>query len=95
MPAMLRFHIPLIKPDVRVSRIRLSDRHSRCRPRKVARPLLKPDEVEPLVHVLVGIACGPPTLYLVLPSQPLTQPTGRMPIHGPIGFAYRPEAEVV
>jgi hypothetical protein len=32
---MLRFHIPLIKPDVRFSRIRLSDRISRCRPRDV------------------------------------------------------------
>ena len=27
----LRFHIPLIEPDVRISRIRLSDRTSRLR----------------------------------------------------------------
>jgi hypothetical protein len=33
---MLRLHIPLIKPDVRFSRIRLSDRCSRFRPRKVS-----------------------------------------------------------
>jgi hypothetical protein len=32
---MLRFHIPLIKPDLRFSRIRLSDKDSRFRPRKV------------------------------------------------------------
>ena len=41
---MLRFHIPLIKPDVRFSRIRLSDRISRFCPREAARPLLKPNQ---------------------------------------------------
>ena len=35
---MLRFHLPLIEPDVRISRIRLSDKDSRFRPREVARP---------------------------------------------------------
>ena len=93
--AMLRFHIPLIKPDVRVSRIRLSDRRSRVRPRKVARPLRQPDEVERLVQVRIGEACGSPTLHLMLPSQPLAQPAGRVSIHGPVGFAHRAEAEVV
>ena len=37
--AMLRFHIPLIEPDVRISRIRLSEKGSRCRPREITRPL--------------------------------------------------------
>src|SRR5262244_2311286 len=32
----LRFHIPLIEPDRRLSRIRLSDKISRLRPRHVA-----------------------------------------------------------
>ena len=32
----LRFHIPLIKPDVRISRIRLSDKDSCVRTRNVA-----------------------------------------------------------
>ena len=36
---MLRFHIPLIEPDGRISRIRLSEKDSCVRPRKVARPL--------------------------------------------------------
>jgi len=39
IPSMLRFHIPLIEPDVRISRIRLSDKDSCFRPRKVVRPL--------------------------------------------------------
>ncbi len=33
---MLRFHIPLFKPDVRLARIRLSDKDSRFRPRQAA-----------------------------------------------------------
>ena len=36
---MLRFHLPLIEPDLQISRIRLSDKKSRFRPRKVARSL--------------------------------------------------------
>ena len=34
---MLRFHLPLIEPDRRISRIRLSEKDSRVRPRKAAR----------------------------------------------------------
>jgi len=30
---MLRFHVPLIEPDVQIYRIRLSDKGSRFRPR--------------------------------------------------------------
>jgi hypothetical protein len=39
IPIMLRFHIPLIEPDRRISRIRLSDKTSCFCPRKVVRPL--------------------------------------------------------
>ena len=44
---MLRFHSPLIEPDVRISRIRLSDKDSRVRPRE-ARPRspLEPDQAQ-------------------------------------------------
>jgi hypothetical protein len=40
-PVLLRFHTPLIEPDRRVSRIRLSEKGSRGRPRKVAGSLSK------------------------------------------------------
>ena len=33
---LFRFHLPLIKPDVQISRIRLSDKDSCFRPRNVA-----------------------------------------------------------
>ena len=47
---MLRLHIPLIKPDVRFFRIRLSDRLSRFRPRKVTRAHCEPNQMQLLVH---------------------------------------------
>ena len=65
-PAMVRFHIPLIEPDVRVSRIRLSDKDSRVRPRKVARQAREPDETQGLIQILVGVACSAPTGRLML-----------------------------
>jgi hypothetical protein len=42
-----RFHIPLFEPDMRISRFRLSEKGSRCRPRDIARPLAKADEAPP------------------------------------------------
>ena len=49
--AMLRFHIPLIKPDVRISRIRLSDKDSRVRSREVALDPTKSDQTELQIQV--------------------------------------------
>ena len=45
-PVLLRFQTPLIEPDRRVSRIRLSEKGSRVRPRKVARSLSKPNQTK-------------------------------------------------
>jgi hypothetical protein len=42
-PPCFRFHLPLIEPDVRISRFRLSEKGSRCRPREMARPPAKAD----------------------------------------------------
>ena len=55
-PAMLRFHIPLIEPDVRISRIRLSDKVSRLRPRKVARSFPKSYQPQDVVQIVVGVS---------------------------------------
>jgi hypothetical protein len=38
-----RFHIPLIEPDGRISRFRLSEKGSRCLTREMARPPGKAD----------------------------------------------------
>ena len=45
-----RFHIPLIEPDMQISRIRLSEKGSRCRPREIARPLAKAAKAQHFVQ---------------------------------------------
>ena len=49
-----RFHIPLIEPDVRISRFRLSEKGSRGRPREIARPLGKADEASTVGREFFG-----------------------------------------
>ncbi len=51
-----RFHFPLVKPDMRISRIRLSStRFLSCfRPRKAARRCFQSVQTERLVEILVG-----------------------------------------
>jgi hypothetical protein len=49
-PPCFRFHTPLIEPDVRNDRIRLSEKVSRCRPRETTRPRSKADEAQHLIE---------------------------------------------
>ena len=52
----LRFHTPLIEPDVQISRIRLSDKTSRLRPRHVVPKPAQAYEPEVPVKVREWIA---------------------------------------
>ena len=52
-----RFHIPLIEPDMQISRIRLSDKISRLRPRLLTPPHAQ--TYEPKVPVQVREWIGP------------------------------------
>ena len=47
----LRFHVPLIEPDMQISRIRLSDKTSRLRPRHIAPKRSQSHEPEVPVEV--------------------------------------------
>ena len=94
-PTVLRFHIPLIEPDRRYSRIRLSEETSRFRPRKVGGSLRKPDQTKLLVQGVVGIRRGSRARHFVFGAQPLAQPPARVSFHRPVGFADRTEAKVV
>ncbi len=49
----LRFHTPLVEPDVRFSRIRLPDKASRFRPREARRARLELDQPQPSVQVFI------------------------------------------
>ena len=79
-----RFHTPLIEPDVR---IRLSEKGSRCRPRKVARPGGKADEAQHFWQRVLRKPLGPWPVQFVLGTQPLTQPLAGVLLHRPIGIA--------
>jgi len=53
---MLRFHIPLVEPDVRISRIRLSDKDSCVRTRIATRKLRESHQTQTLGQVPVGVS---------------------------------------
>ena len=61
-----RFHTPLIEPDMRLSRIRLSDKRSCLRPWQVTRQPRQPNQFQILVEVLVWVAIEPLALDPVL-----------------------------
>ena len=61
-----RFHTPLIEPDMRLSRIRLSDKRSCLRPRQVTRQPRQPNQFQGLIEILVGEAIVPLALDPVL-----------------------------
>ena len=90
----LRFHTPLIEPDGRISRIRLSDQESRVRPRKALRLGTKLDQSQLLVKVLVSEAERPTRIHFVLSTEPLAKPIPNMIIQCPVRGRHRTEAEV-
>jgi len=49
-PPCVRLHTPLVEPDVRNDRIRLSEKVSRYRPRETTRPRSKADEAQHLIE---------------------------------------------
>ena len=76
---MLRFHIPLFKPDVRLARMGLADKDSRFRPRPAARQQRQMHQPQRLVKVVcVRLAQPSRTIYLMLTTQPPTKPLTHM-----------------
>ena len=68
--AMLRFHIPLIELDRRISRIQLSDKTSCLRPRKARCQLRQLYQSQSLVEVGGRVAFEPCTADLMLYAEP-------------------------
>src|SRR6059058_4682990 len=93
--AMAPFHIPLIEPDRRIYRIRLSDKTARLHPRRAATKLGQAYEPEVLVKVRewIGSALAPPDF--VLEAQPPAQPHSRVVVEHPIRFAGVSNAKVI
>jgi hypothetical protein len=86
-PPCCRFHTPLIEPDMRIRRIRLSEKVSRCRPRKTAGPCGETDQAQPFMENGVRKLPGRLPRDTVLATQPLTQPFASVLFHRPIGLA--------
>jgi hypothetical protein len=93
--ALLRFHPPPVEPDVRISRIRLSDFCSPLRPQQAVRSPQQLDQSQLLVQVLIGISCISHSRHAVLATQPLTHPFPHVLVYDPIRFLHRTQAEVV
>src|SRR4029453_4108563 len=91
----LRFHTPLIEPCWRISRTRLSDKDSCGRSHEAAPPTLQAAQAQSLVEEAVGEPWRPPTPPPVLPTQPVTEPSPRVGVHGAVGLADLPQPEVV
>src|SRR5580693_4149370 len=81
---MTRFHIPLIEPDMQISRIRLSDETSRLRPRLAAPTRGQAYETVMPVEVREWIRPAPASPELVLVAQPPAQPHGCVVVERPI-----------
>ena len=91
----LRFHTPLIEPDVQISRILLSDKTSRLRPRHVVPKPTQAYEPEVPVEVREWIAPAPSSPDFVLGAQPPAQPHRCVSIERPIRLADGSYLEVV
>ena len=91
----LRFHILLIEPDMRISRIRLSDKTSRLHPRLAAPKLGQADESEVPVEVRERIRPAPASPDLVLVAQPPAQPRSGVVVERTVGPVGRPYPRVV
>jgi hypothetical protein len=82
----LRFHTPLIEPDMQISRIRLSDKTSRLRPRLAAPTRGQAYETVMPVEMREWIRPAPASPDLVLEAQPPAQPHGCVVVERPIRF---------
>src|SRR5258708_8079845 len=91
----LGFHIPLIEPDRQISRIRLSDKTSRLRPRHVVPKPAQAYEPKVPVKVREWIRSALASPDLVLEAQPPAQPHSGVVVDRPVRRGAGPSFEVV
>src|SRR5215475_14853262 len=93
--AWLCFLFPLIEPDRRISRIRLSEKGLRFRPRKAAWPSSKLDQAQRMMQGGNGEPLGCLPSHFVLGAQPLSQPLASVSFDRSVGFAEWAKTEIV
>src|SRR4029077_14312432 len=81
--------------DLRITRIRLSDKTSYCRPQLAMPGHAQLDQAQLLVQVLVGKALVNPDPHPVLVAQPPTESTPDVFHHRLIDLDHRTQTEVV
>src|ERR1700737_1346461 len=91
----LRFHIPLIEPDMQISRIRLSDKTSRLHPRHVVPKPAQAYEPEVPVKVREWISPALASPDFVLEAQPPAQPHSGVVVDRPVRLCDGAYFEVV
>jgi hypothetical protein len=91
----LRFHTPLIEPDMQICRIRLSDKTSRLHPRRAATKPCEAYELEVPVKLREWIAPALASPDFVLESEPPAQPHSRVAVERAICFAGGADTEVI
>src|SRR5437660_2929602 len=91
----LRFHTPLIEPDMQICRIRLSDKTSRLHPRRAPTKPCEAYELEVPVKVREGITPALASPDLVLVPEPPAQPHSRVVVERAIRFAGGADTEVI
>src|ERR1700720_4097044 len=91
----LRFHTPLIEPDMQICRIRLSDKTSRLHPRRAPTKPCEAYEPEVPVKVREGITPALASPDLVLELEPPAQPHSRVVVERAIGFEGGADTEVI
>src|ERR1700732_1294268 len=93
--AWLRFHTPLIEPDMQICRIRLSDKTSRLHPRRAPTKPCEAYELEVPVKVREWIAPPLASPDFVLVPEPPAQPHSRVVVERAIRFAGGADTEVI
>src|SRR5712664_4295471 len=91
----LRFHTPLSEPDMKICRIRLSDKTSRLHPRRAPTKPREAYEPEVPVKVREGITPALASPDLVLELEPPAQPHSRVVVERAIGFEGGTDTEVI
>jgi len=91
---LLRFQSPLVKPDVRIARIRLSPASSDLRSRQVGAATRQGVEAERLVEILVRVLAIPGARLPAASHQPALQTSLDIPAHQLVGRKDRPLAEI-
>ena len=83
------FLVPLIELDRHISCIQLSEKSSRCSPRKAGGSFSKPNQAKRVVQELVGVPRGTCSLPFMFGAQPLAKPSASVFFHGAISVADR------